>query len=62
MWGTGIKVALEEANLPFLVWTDHKKFEYLRTAKWLNSGQARLAPFFNHFNFTVSYWPRSKNV
>ena len=43
-----IKVALEEwrhwlegAEIPFLVWTDHKNLEYIQTAKRLNSRQAR---------------------
>ncbi|KAI3355614.1 hypothetical protein L3Q82_018436, partial [Scortum barcoo] len=44
-----IKVALEElrhwlegAEQPFIVWTDHKNLQYLRTAKRLNSRQASL--------------------
>lgn len=71
-----VKVALEEwrhwlegAEQPFLVWTDHKNLEYLRSAKRLNSRQARWALFFyfvklnlNRFNFTLSYRPGSKNV
>lgn len=64
-----VNVALEEwrhwlegASLPFLVWTDHKNLEYLRTAKRLNPRQARWALFFNRFNFTLSYRPGSKNV
>ncbi|KAK7926171.1 hypothetical protein WMY93_008481 [Mugilogobius chulae] len=64
-----VKVALEEwrhwlegAELPFLVWTDHKNLEYIRTAKRLNSRQARWALFFNRFNFTLSYRPGSKNI
>ncbi|XP_034456240.1 uncharacterized protein LOC117770697 [Hippoglossus hippoglossus] len=32
---------LEGAEQPFLVWTDHKNLEYIRTAKGLNSRQAR---------------------
>lgn len=43
-----VKAALEEwrhwlegAEVPFLVWTDHKNLEYIRTAKRLNSRQAR---------------------
>ena len=64
-----IRVALEEwkhwlegAEQPFLVWTDHKNLEYLRTAKRLNARQARWALFFNRFNFTLSYRPGSKNL
>ena len=64
-----VKVALEEwrhwlegAEHPFLVWTDHKNLEYIRSAKRLNSRQARWALFFNRFNFTLSYRPGSKNV
>lgn len=64
-----IKVALEEwrhwlegVEQPFLVWTDHKNLQYLRTAKRLNSRQARWSLFFNRFHFTLSYRPGSKNV
>ena len=42
-----VKLALEEwrhwlegTKQPFLVWTDHKNLEYIRTAKRLNSRQA----------------------
>lgn len=64
-----VKVALEEwqhwlegAQLPFLVWTDHKNLEYLRKAKRLNARQARWALFFTSFNFTLFYRPGSKNT
>ena len=64
-----VKVALEEwrhwlegAEHPFLVWTDHKNLEYLRSARRLNSRQARWALFFNRFNFSLSYRPGSKNA
>lgn len=64
-----VKMALEEwrhwlegAENPFLVWTDHKNLEYIKTAKRLNSRQARWALFFSRFNFTLSYSPGSKNV
>ena len=64
-----VKVALEEwrhwlegAEQPFLVWTDHKNLEYIRSAKRLNSRQARWALFFNRFNFILSYRPGSKNA
>lgn len=61
-----VKVALEEwrhwlegADLPFLVWTNHKNLEYLQSAKILNSRQAL---FCNQFNFHLSYRPGSKNA
>ena len=64
-----VKVALEEwcpwlegASQPFLLWTDHKKLEYIRSAKRLNSRQARWALFFNRFDFSLSYRPGSKNA
>lgn len=53
---------LEGANLPFLVLTDHRNLEYLRSAKRLNPRQARWALFFTRFNFTVTCRPGSKNV
>lgn len=63
-----MKLALEEwrhwlegAKHPFLVLIDHKNLEYLRTAKCLNSRQARWMLFFGRFNFTLSYRPGSKN-
>ena len=34
---------LEGAEQPFVVWTDHKNLSYLRSAKRLNSRQARWA-------------------
>ncbi|KAL0198466.1 hypothetical protein M9458_007006, partial [Cirrhinus mrigala] len=43
-----VKLALEEwrhwlegLGVPFIVWTDHKNLEYIRSAKRLNSRQAR---------------------
>ena len=64
-----VKTALEEwrhwlqgSEVPFLVWTDHKNLEYLRSAKRLNSRQARWALLFTRFNFTLSYRPGSKNT
>ncbi len=44
-----------------MVWTDHKNLEYIRTAKRINSRQARWALFFGRFRFTISYRPGSKN-
>ena len=64
-----VKLALEEwrhwlegSTIPFLVWTDHKNLEYIRTAKRLNSRQSRWALFFTRFNFTLSYRPGSRNI
>ncbi|XP_034021083.1 probable JmjC domain-containing histone demethylation protein 2C [Thalassophryne amazonica] len=63
-----VKVALEEwrhwlegAQFPFIVYTDHKNLEYLRSAKRLNARQAQWAIFFSPFNFTLSYRPGTKN-
>ena len=53
---------LEGARVPFLVWTDHKKLEYLHSAKRLNSRQARWALFFSRFEFHLANRPGSKNV
>ncbi len=51
-----VKLALEEwrhwlegSGVPFIVWTDHKNLEYIKTAKRLNSRQARWALFFRTF-------------
>ncbi|KAJ8349543.1 hypothetical protein SKAU_G00246730 [Synaphobranchus kaupii] len=52
---------LEGSNTLFLVWTDHKNLEYLRSAKRLNPHQARWSLFFACFNFVLSYRPSSKN-
>uniref|UniRef100_A0A4W5JRV3 Gypsy retrotransposon integrase-like protein 1 n=1 Tax=Hucho hucho TaxID=62062 RepID=A0A4W5JRV3_9TELE len=64
-----VKLALEEwrhwlegSGVPFIVWTDHKNLEYIRSAKRLNSRQARWALFFGRFDFSLSYRPGSKNV
>ncbi|XP_078794519.1 uncharacterized protein LOC101163464 isoform X2 [Oryzias latipes] len=64
-----IKLALEEwrhwlegAEQPFIVWTDHKNLAYLRSAKRLNSRQARWCLFFDRFNFSITYRPGSRNV
>ncbi|XP_078807233.1 uncharacterized protein LOC101167294 isoform X2 [Oryzias latipes] len=63
-----IKLALEEwrhwlegAEHPFIVWTDHKNLAYLRTAKRLNSRQARWCLFFDRFRFTITYRPGTRN-
>ncbi|KAL0147024.1 hypothetical protein M9458_057548, partial [Cirrhinus mrigala] len=64
-----VKLALEEwrhwlegSGVPFIVWTDHKNLEYIRSAKRLNSRQARWALFFGRFDFSISYRPGSKNI
>uniref|UniRef100_A0A3B3HJF8 Gypsy retrotransposon integrase-like protein 1 n=1 Tax=Oryzias latipes TaxID=8090 RepID=A0A3B3HJF8_ORYLA len=64
-----IKLALEEwrhwlegAAQPFIVWTDHKNLEYLRSAKRLNSRQTRWCLFFDRFNFSITYRPGSRNI
>lgn len=53
---------LEGSPVPFVVWTDHRNLEYIRTAKCLNACQARWALFFGRFEFTISYRPGSKNT
>lgn len=53
---------LEGATHPFLVLTDHRNLEYLRSAKRLNPRQARWALFFTRFNFSITYRPGSKNT
>lgn len=64
-----VKLALEEwrhwlegAAVPFLVWTDHKNLEYIRSAKRVSPRQARWSMFFSRFNFTLSYRPGHKNL
>ena len=53
---------LEGAKHPFVVWTDHKNLAYLKTARRLNSRQARWALFLGRFHFTLTYRPGSKNT
>uniref|UniRef100_A0A8C2B1F0 Gypsy retrotransposon integrase-like protein 1 n=1 Tax=Cyprinus carpio TaxID=7962 RepID=A0A8C2B1F0_CYPCA len=52
---------LEGSSVPFIVLTDHRNLEYIRSAKRLNSRQARWALFFTRFDFVISYRPGSKN-
>ena len=40
----------------------HKNLAYLKTAKRLNSRQARWALFLGRFQFTLTYRPGSKNT
>lgn len=54
LWRSGV-AGWNGVEQPFLVWKDHKNLEYLRSAKRLNSRQARWALFFNRFNFNLSY-------
>lgn len=53
---------LEGSSVPFIVWTDHRNLEYIRTAKRLNARQARWALFFTRFDFSISYRPGAKNL
>ena len=53
---------LEGAQLPVLIWTDHKNLTYIREAKRLGPRQARWALLFSRFNYTLTYRPGSKNV
>lgn len=53
---------LEGSTHPFVVWTDHKNLSYLRSARRLNSRQARWALFLGRFNYTLTYRPGSRNV
>lgn len=63
-----MKLALEEwhwlegTQEPFIILTDHKNLEFLRSAKRLNPRQARWARFFTRFQFTITYRPGSKNI
>lgn len=64
-----IKMALEDwhhwlegAELPFIIWTDHKNLTYLQQARRLNSRQARWSLFFARFNFSITYRPGSRNI
>lgn len=64
-----VKIALEEwrhwlegAEHPFVVWTDHKNLEYIRSAKRLNARQARWSLFFGRFDFTLTYRPGTRNL
>ncbi len=52
---------LEGATFPFLVLTDHRNLEYIRSAKRLNPRQARWSLFFSRFEFKVTYRTGSKN-
>ncbi|XP_077961190.1 uncharacterized protein LOC144410185 [Gasterosteus aculeatus] len=42
--------------------SDHKNLEYIRSAKRLNSRQARWALFFGRFSFSLTYRPGSRNT
>ncbi|KAK3545548.1 hypothetical protein QTP70_008157 [Hemibagrus guttatus] len=51
---------LEGAHHPFLVLTDHRNLDYLRSAKHLNPRQTRWA-LFTPFESSVTYRPWTKN-
>ena len=53
---------LEGSSHSFIVWSDHKNLSYLRSARRLNSRQARWALFLGRFQFTLTYRPGSKNI
>ncbi len=53
---------LEGSGVPFVVWTDHKNLEYIKSAKRFNFRHARWALFFSHLDFSISYRPGSKNI
>ncbi len=53
---------LEGSGVPFVVWTDHKNLEYIKSAKRLNFRHAQWALFFSHLDFSISYRPGSKNI
>ncbi|KAL0159656.1 hypothetical protein M9458_043381, partial [Cirrhinus mrigala] len=53
---------LEGGKLPFIVLTDHRNLEYLKSARRLNPRQARWSLFFTRFNFKFTYRPGSKNT
>ncbi len=53
---------LEGAKHSFTVLTDHRKLEYLKSAKRLNHRQARWSLFFTRFDFKITYHPGSQNT
>lgn len=64
-----IKLALEEwrqwlegTDTPFLIWTNHKNFMYLRDIKCLQPRQAWWSLFFTCFSYVLTFHPDSKNV
>ncbi|KAI3363566.1 hypothetical protein L3Q82_012177 [Scortum barcoo] len=64
-----VKLALEEwqhwlegASPPFIIWTDHRNLEYLKSAKRLNARQAHWSLIFSRFNFSLSYCPDFKSA
>lgn len=52
---------LEGSSLLFVVLTDHKNLENLRTTKRLNPLQASWALFLDSFDFSLSFHPGTKN-
>lgn len=53
---------LEGSSVPFIVWTDLRNLEYIRSTKRLNARQARWALIFKRFEFSISYRPGYKNI
>lgn len=51
---------LERAQVPFLLWTDHKNLEYLKAAHRPRNRQGGHR-FFSCFNFTLLYRLKAKN-
>ncbi len=65
-----VKLALEEwrhwlegSGVPFIIWTDHKNLEYIKSAKRLNSRQARWLYFsvVSIFLFLIGQVPRTSS-
>lgn len=52
---------LERTLEPFLIWTDHNSFAYLRSTRRLNSRHTRWSVFLSRFDFTLSFRPDSRN-
>ncbi|KAL0204491.1 hypothetical protein M9458_002509, partial [Cirrhinus mrigala] len=53
---------LEGAKHPFIILTDHRNLEYIRSARVLNHRQARWSLFFTRFHFEITYRPGSQNT
>jgi len=51
---------LEDAQLKFEIWTDHKNLEYFMSSQNLNRRQVRWALYLSRFNFTLKHVPGSK--
>ena len=53
---------LEGAELPFIIWTDHKNLTFIRATRRLNGRQARWASFLSRFEFSLTYRPGYRNT